>query len=85
MLDITAPAATPEMTAAGIESSERGLPSRAAFRYPAADHAARAIVLCDDLAAIVAARDEPEVKRAQDRLCARPGERARLSSAAAGR
>ena len=34
-----------------------------------------ATVLCDDIAAIVAARDEPEVKKLQDRMVSRAGAR----------
>ena len=42
-------------------------------RYSRADHAACATVLCDDIAAIVAARDEPEVIKLQDRMVSRAG------------
>ena len=75
MLDITAPAATPEMTAAGIEKLGAWAASVQLSMIPQPIIRRALIVLCDDLAAIVAARDEPEVKRAQDRLCAKPGER----------
>jgi 2-methylcitrate dehydratase PrpD len=75
MLDITKVTATPEATAAGIEQLCAWAVSVQLADIPQPIMRRALIVLCDDIAAIVAARDEPEVARAQDRLCAKPGER----------
>lgn len=74
MLDLTT--ATPETTAAGIEELCTWAAVVKLADIPQPIQRRAMVVLCDDIAAIVAARDEPEVKRAQDRLCAKPGERA---------